>query len=164
MSTISRAQFLRGDWRGKKPDIRPPWALPEPEFSSACDGCGKCVTACKEKIISISFRKLPELNFSQAGCTYCGECSAVCAPGALHHKHQPGELPWQLKAVINDKCLARRGTNCVRCIEECEYDAIVAKPTLGGRINMRVDHSACSGCGMCISTCPVNEISLAYPA
>jgi len=164
MNSISRAQFLRGDWRGRKPDLRPPWALAEPAFSDACDGCGKCVTACEEKIIFISSRKLPLLDFSQGGCTFCGECSSVCETGALQQTHEPGELPWQLQAGISDNCLSKRGTSCVRCIEECEYDAIVARPALGGRTKMQIDHTVCTGCGMCIATCPVNEISLECPA
>lgn len=164
MNSISRAQFLRGDWRGEKPDLRPPWALLEPGFSNACDGCGKCVTACSEKIIFMSLRKLPRLDFSQGGCTFCGECSSECEPGVLQRTHEPGKLPWQLQASISKNCLAKRGTSCVRCIEECEYDAIVSTPALGGRTKMRVDHTACTGCGMCISTCPVDVISLKCPA
>jgi len=164
MNSISRAQFLRGDWRGKKPDLRPPWALAEPDFSDACDGCGKCVTACEEKIVFMSFRKLPLLDFSRGGCTFCGECSVVCETGAIQRAHDPGELPWQLQAGISESCLAKRGTSCVRCVEECEYDAILARPALGGRTRMQVDHIACTGCGMCIATCPVKEISMECPA
>jgi len=163
MNSISRAQFLRGDWRGQKPDLRPPWALSEPAFSSACDGCGKCVTACEEKIISMSFRKLPLLDFSRGGCTFCGECSTVCETGALKRSLEPGQLPWRLQAGISGACLAKRGTNCVSCIEECEYDAIVARPALGGRMKMHIDAMACTGCGICIKTCPVDAISLNNP-
>jgi len=164
MTLVSRAQFLGGDWRGQKPDFKPPWALAEPAFSNACDACGKCVPACNERIIFISRSGIPSLNFLKSGCTFCGECSAVCETGALLRTHEPGELPWQLQAVISESCLAKRGTSCVRCIEECEYDAIVASPLLGGRTRMQVDTTACTGCGMCVATCPVNVISLHYPA
>jgi len=57
-----------------------------------------------------------------------------------------------------------RGTFCMHCIEDCEYDAIVAKPALGGRVSMRVDPKACTGCGVCIGKCPVNAIALANKA
>lgn len=163
MNSISRAQFLRGDWQGQKPDLRPPWSLAEPAFSDACDGCGKCVTACKENIVFMSFRKLPLLSFLDGGCTFCGECSAVCDTGALQRTPKPGELPWRLKAEISVSCLAKQGTSCVRCIEECEYDAIVARPALGGKTNLQIDASVCTGCGMCISTCPVDSIQLKLP-
>ena len=163
MNSISRAQFLRGDWHGKKPDLRPPWALAEPAFSNACNGCGKCVTVCEEKIIFISIRKLPSLDFSRGGCTFCGECTHVCETGALLPTQKPDGLPWQLKARIDDYCLAKHGTSCVRCIEECEHDAIVAKPMLGGRSKMQIDNLVCTGCGMCVGICPVNAVSMERP-
>lgn len=163
MNSISRAQFLRGDWRGQKPDLRPPWALAEPAFSSACDGCGECVSACEEKIILMSFRKLPVLDFSKGGCTFCGECVTACETGALKRSQEPDQLPWRLQAGISDACLAKRGTLCVSCIEECEYDAIVARPALGGRMKMHIDAIACTGCGICIKTCPVDAILLNNP-
>jgi len=160
MKHVSRAQFLRGDWRGQHPDLRPPWALAEPGFSDTCDGCGKCVAACGEKIIFMSFRKLPLLDFTTGGCTFCGDCAAVCDSGALQHAHEIGQLPWPLQAEISAACLAKRGTACVRCVEVCEYDAIVAMPALGGRTEMHIDAMACTGCGMCIATCPVNAMAL----
>ncbi len=160
MKHLSRAQFLRGDWRGQHPDLRPPWALAEPGFSNTCDGCGKCVTACGEKIIFMSFRKLPLLDFTIGGCTFCGDCAAVCDSGALQHTHETGQLPWPLQADISAACLAKRGTACVRCIEACEVTAIVATPALGGCTDMRIDAAACTGCGMCVATCPTSAISL----
>lgn len=163
MNSVSRAQFLRGDWQGQKPDFRPPWALAGCAFSSACDGCNKCVIACKEKIIFMTARKLPQLDFSRGGCTFCGECSSVCETGALQPSHEPGQLPWRLQAGISDACLAKRGTSCVSCIEACEYDAIIARPALGGRMKMHIDVMACTGCGICIRPCPVDAISLNNP-
>ena len=163
MNSISRAQFLRGDWQGQKPDLRPPWALSEPAFSDSCDGCGKCVTACKEKIMFMSFRKLPYLSFIEGGCTFCGDCSSVCETGALQRTPQPGDLPWQLKAEVSISCLATQGINCMRCLEECEYDAVVTRPALGGKTSIQIDEGVCTGCGMCVSPCPVDAIHLKLP-
>ncbi|MCP4047714.1 MAG: ferredoxin-type protein NapF [Gammaproteobacteria bacterium] len=160
MKSISRAQFFRGDWHGKRPVLRPPWALSEPFFSDTCDGCGNCVTACEEEIIFISYRKLPQLNFSQGGCTFCNKCTEVCEAGALNRFHEPGERPWPLVAVISNMCLAKRGTSCVRCVEECEHNAITARLALGGRSKMQINPQTCTGCGMCISTCPVEALTL----
>jgi len=159
MNLISRAQFLCGDWRGRDPYLRPPWALNEPDFSDICDGCGDCATACETSIILISSRKLPELNFSNGGCTFCGRCIEACETGALQRDHTSMECPWLQRATINDICLAKRGIGCIRCIEECEYDAIISRPAVGGKAEMEIRSSICTGCGMCYATCPANAIS-----
>lgn len=160
MNAIPRMQLQRGDLRGRKSDLRPPWALSEPAFSIACNGCGECVTACEQKIIFLSPNKLPRLNFSRGGCTFCGECSSACETGAIKRAHEPGELPWTVQAGITDSCLEKRGANCMRCFEECEYDAIVARQSSGGQRKVQIDKLVCTGCGMCIATCPVDEITL----
>jgi len=160
MSSISRAQFLRGDWRSKKPDLRPPWSMPEPMFSDTCNGCGDCVTACSQEIISLSARKRPRLDFSQQGCTFCGDCVAACEPGALQNSTDAENQPLQILAAIDNNCLSKRGTYCERCIEECEHQAIVAKPAMRGRFDLWVEADLCTGCGFCVSGCPVDSISL----
>ncbi len=163
MNSISRIQFLRGDWLGKYPETRPPWALPEPAFSTLCDGCAKCERECEQKIIFISDSNLPQLDFSRSGCTFCAKCVEACETGALHQSPQDDSQPWQLQAELNNTCLAKNGINCARCIEECEHQAIVSKPTLAGRAIMQINETVCTGCGMCIKTCPVSAISLQKP-
>lgn len=160
MGSISRAQFLRGDWHGKKPDLLPPWALPEPVFSNLCNGCGECVTACGQEIITFSSRKRPRLDFNQQGCTFCGDCADVCEPGALQRSTETDHQPLQILAAIDNNCMSKRGTYCVRCIEECEHRAIIAKPLPRGRFDLWVEADLCTGCGFCVSGCPVDSISL----
>jgi len=48
----------------------------------------------------------------------------------------------------------------MRCFEECEYDAIVARSAPGGTKSFEIDKLVCTGCGMCIATCPTDEITL----
>jgi anaerobic sulfite reductase subunit C len=48
----------------------------------ACSRCGECVTACKEKAISLSHEdEMPGIDNSL--CLACGRCVAVCPTGTL---------------------------------------------------------------------------------
>jgi ferredoxin-type protein NapF len=165
MNTISRAQFLRGDWRGHKPELRPPWALSDDLFVEVCDGCGDCVDGCPQHILRLA-RCLPLVDFSQGECTFCGDCSTTCPRGAFDRPNESfladSRRPWTYSASISGNCLAVNGTSCVRCIESCAQEAIVARPALRGRLEIRVDDSACNGCGACIAGCPVNAIQMHF--
>ena len=158
MAMISRAQFLRGDWRGDKPALHPPWAMAAGRFTAACDGCGDCVEACSQLILRLSARGLPRVDFTRGECTFCEDCVASCPTGAL--RKDGNRRPWQLAARIADRCLAMNGTSCMRCIESCALDAIVSRPALRGRLKLSVTEAACSGCGACFAACPVKAISI----
>jgi ferredoxin-type protein NapF len=160
MKLISRAQFLRGDWAGNKQVTHPPWALAGGRFADACDSCGDCVTACPQNILKQSARGLPQVSFLHGECTFCGDCAAACPTGALNRDSNKIELAWQLTAQISDECLALNGTTCVRCIESCAVEAIVARPSLRGQSHLQVMAETCNGCGACYAGCPVNAITL----
>ncbi len=163
MNTISRAQFLRGNWRGHKPELRPPWALKEDLFAQACDGCGACIDDCPQHILHLA-RGLPRIDFSKGECTFCGACSDACPRGALDRvdgsDSAKKQTPWPYFARISADCLALNGTSCVRCIESCAPEAIIARPMLGGRLQINIDDASCNACGACVAGCPVNAIKI----
>jgi ferredoxin-type protein NapF len=163
MNTISRAQFLRGNWRGHKSELRPPWALNEASFIEACDGCGDCIENCPHQILLMS-RGFPQVDFSKGECTFCGDCSDACPRGALERPtgQAPADqqFPWNYVASISNVCLAVNGTSCVRCIESCAQEAIIARPRLGGRLAINIDAANCNACGACVAGCPVNAIKI----
>jgi ferredoxin-type protein NapF len=153
-SSISRLQFLRGDFNGKQQPLRPPWAASEAEFLANCERCGECIKACPENILEKGRGSFPQVNFQHGECTFCGFCVEQCPNNTLQRRdNQP---PWQLKAHIEAHCLAKRGIICVTCGESCEVEAIhfqlarVAVP--------EVNLEECNGCGACYQTCPVTAI------
>lgn len=163
MNSISRAQFLRGDWSGHKPDLRPPWAQPEALFVEACDGCGDCVDACPQEILQLE-RALPRVDFSRGECTFCGDCEFACQRGALKRPAvtlaSDERAPWPHRAMISGDCLAAKGTYCVRCIDSCPEQAITARPALRARLDIQVNDTACNGCGACMAGCPAGAIHM----
>jgi len=113
--TISRRQFLRGDFRSRRPMLRPPWAMAEAQFLSRCDGCGNCREACMQHIIVLTDGGYPQIDFLNGECTLCGDCARACDEGAL--AWSPQATPWQVKAVVMSECLTRRGVVCRSCGE-----------------------------------------------
>jgi len=154
--TISRAQFLRGDFSGRRQPLRPPWHVNDVEFLADCDRCGQCVAACPEHILQSDQYGLPAINFQQGGCTFCGACAQHCPTGALRYDAE--RAPWTLRAVIADNCLAFQGVVCNRCAEECEVRAIRLRLVVGGVALPQLTTEQCTGCGACVRVCPATAI------
>lgn len=152
----TRRAFLRGRSRVELP-LRPPWALEEPAFLVACNGCGDCVTACPEHVLARGEGGYPIFDPSLGECLFCEACVTACEPGALDAaKHDP---PWRLKAMVAPSCLAKNGVTCFSCRDACGEMAILFRPARGGAVP-EIDTARCTGCGACVNPCPVSAISL----
>jgi MauM/NapG family ferredoxin protein len=145
--------------------IRPPGAIPEPEFLAACVRCGLCVRSCLTHTLQPAGMEsglllwgTPVHVMRLAGCEQqCNLCGTVCPTGAIR------DLPLRERqhakvgtAVISQsRCVAwRRDQLCLLCDESCPYNAIVFR-TVDGHKRPFVDESRCNGCGMCEHVCPV---------
>lgn len=159
MTDISRRQFLRGDFSGKKAVIRPPWALAETAFTAACTRCCDCVNACPQHILVVDRNGQPTVDFDRGECTFCGKCAEACQPRALQKKQ--GEAPWQLKAHIGNGCIARNNVVCRACGDACPVQAIRFRPAVMAAAQPEIEAEKCTGCGACFAPCPVSAIRLA---
>jgi ferredoxin-type protein NapF len=157
-TSISRGQFLRGDFRGRQTPIRPPWALSESQFVELCTRCGSCGDACPHQIVATGSGGFPKIDFSRGECTFCGECVAACRDGAL--SQAGGRRPWRHAAAMNDRCLALGRIVCRSCADVCEAGAIRFRLRPGGVPTPRVEVELCSGCGACFGVCPVGAIEM----
>lgn len=161
--TISRMQFLRGDFGGVEKTLRPPWAVNESLFIRLCNSCGDCITSCPTSILIKGRAGFPVVDFSKGECEFCGQCVAACHTGALERTQFPDEVPWLLKAVIGDRCITYQGVVCRSCVEQCDAHAIMFQLSAGRVPQPQLADARCTGCGACVSICPVNAISIVNP-
>jgi MauM/NapG family ferredoxin protein len=151
--------------------IRPPGALPEPEFLARCVRCGECMKACATNTLQPVWLKagieglfspvmVPRLAACAINCTVCGH---VCPTGAIR------ELPLIEKqhakvgtaSVDRRSCLAwEQDKKCLVCDECCPYNAVTFKPVPDRRNGVPfVEANKCTGCGWCETKCPVEGTS-----
>ncbi len=162
-NVISRAQFLRGDFRGERRPTRPPWSVDEETFVSRCSRCGDCRSACETGVLIKGRGGFPVIDFSRGECTFCTACADACPEGVIAPRSEES-APWDLIAHIGDNCLARQGVVCRTCGEQCDYSAIRFRMVVGGVGLPQFDAAACHGCGACVAPCPVGAVAVRKPA
>jgi ferredoxin-type protein NapF len=135
--------------------LYPPWSVAGKDFRALCDGCGKCVAACGNRIIVIGEDSFPVIDFTQGCCTFCGDCARSCPTEAL--QFDADKAPWHLRVRIAASCLLRSRMLCFSCVEQCEQGAI-RLPQIEGQLPERIA-TQCNGCGACARSCPVGAIS-----
>ncbi len=157
MSELSRRGFfgaIGAKTVGKEIKVRPPYATDETLFGTACPECdGKCATLCEEEIIKIGNDKIPYLDFSKNGCTYCEACIDACEPNVLH------DASIRIQATIRiyeSKCMSWHNVMCFSCKEPCLDDAII----FDGLFKPVIDVEKCTACGFCLDKCPSNAIEI----
>ena len=158
--------------------IRPPGALPEPDFLGACVRCGLCVRDCPYDTLRLS--KLgepvatgtPYFIARQVPCEMCEDipCVKACPTGALDHGLTDIDDARMGLAVLVDQetCIAFQGLRCEVCYNVCPVrdKAITLERQHNPRSGMHaffipVVHSdACTGCGKCERACVMEEAAI----
>ncbi|NRT54986.1 4Fe-4S dicluster domain-containing protein [Sphaerotilus uruguayifluvii] len=72
----------------------------------------------------------------------------------------PGPPTTPLRLHIGAACLMRHRVECRLCAEACDTRAVRVVPAVGGVAQLRLDPSACTGCGDCVAPCPVGAALL----
>lgn len=159
MSGVSRRQLFTGISPSAVLPTRPPWARESNTFSQNCDGCGDCIERCPTQILKKGNKGKPWIDFSAGECEFCMECALICKRDAFNPPQKLDSPVWNLAAVIATECLAYNQVICRSCKEQCEPE-VIQFITIAGRTPMPRVNPGCTGCGACVSVCPVKAISI----
>ncbi len=158
-STSRRALFKSIAQGSAKPlpvaRLRPPGALIEASFLDVCERCDDCISACPEHVIKRGDGGFPELDFKTGGCTRCTKCIAACESGALAGEDSVVLGQW----TVNARCLPTNNVTCQSCKDACDAQAI-SFPYTSSNPTPLIDLNSCTGCGECVSVCPVDAIAI----
>lgn len=123
-----------------------------------CNECfGECTSVCKEEIIIKKVGIPPYLNFNTSGCVFCKKCAQVCYETYGEESVLDPSLEDKIQAYARIdvlSCLAYHQVICSSCRDRCK-DAI----KFSGMFYPEVLET-CTGCGLCVSACPKDSISI----
>jgi MauM/NapG family ferredoxin protein len=147
--------------------IRPPGALPEPEFQARCVRCGQCMKGCLTNTLQpvwfeagLSGLWSPKITARLAGCEQnCNACGHLCPTGAIRPLGMEEKVYAKVGTarIIQSRCIAwEQDRKCLICDEICPYNAISSRFAPGHPVTVPfIDENRCNGCGYCENKCPV---------
>jgi len=158
--------------------LRPPGALAEDDFLSACVRCGLCVRDCPYDTLLLApvggevAGGTPYFKARSIPCEMCEDipCVKACPTGALNHKLTDIHDARMGLAVLSDHetCLNYLGLRCDVCYRVCPV--IDKAITLESIHNPRSDRHAlllptvhsdhCTGCGKCEAACVLPDAAI----
>ena len=140
--------------------VRPPGALPEMAFLTACTRCDACVSVCPaDAILKVGPRGglaagTPYLEPDRIPCIACPDmpCAVACPTDAL-------EVPaggWQGQRLGRvefhpDRCITFEGKPCGVCVTACPVGETALSLDDDGRPVLKAE--GCVGCGACVREC-----------
>ncbi len=136
--------------------LRPPGALPEPDFLAACIRCYRCQDACEPGAIQFYTEEhgqhyhTPYVDPARAGCTLCMKCGPACPTGALPTLTDMSEADMGSVELREDLCLSFKAKRIRR--EQAVLMELGRDPTeAGGPLERR------GPCGECFMVCPLRN-------
>ncbi|MEP6757219.1 MAG: 4Fe-4S dicluster domain-containing protein [Chthonomonadales bacterium] len=117
--------------------MRPPGALPEKEFLSACTRCAECMKVCPTNALQPALFEtglegiwtpmlVPSVGPCAEKCTSCGDVCPTHAIRPFSWQDKRYKIKMGLANVNQSTCVAwNGGRDCVVCAEVCPYSAVV---------------------------------------
>ena len=143
--------------------LRPPGALEEEAFLSACTRCFKCGNACPNDCIhffglegGLEEAFTPYIVARERACILCGECADACPTGALQpflatREGWAESVDMGVARVNEAMCYSFNGRTCGACYRACPLAGSAMK--IGIFETPLVQPENCVGCGLCEQAC-----------
>jgi ferredoxin-type protein NapG len=175
IGAVALEQFTRQAKATAARALRPPGALPEDKFLSACVKCGLCVRACPYDTLRLATWGdqaavgTPFFVARETPCFMCEDvpCARACPTGALQSDIVNIRAANMGVAVLVDHetCLNYKGMHCSICYRSCpirEEAITLERQTIDGRPMLipTVHSGKCTGCGTCEKQCVLEEAAI----
>jgi ferredoxin-type protein NapF len=117
--------------------MRPPGALPEQQFLSACTRCAECMRVCPTNALQPSFLEtgwegiwtpllVPSIGPCAEKCSACGDVCPTHAIRPFTWQDKRYKIKMGLANVDHNTCVAwNGGRDCIVCAEVCPYSAVI---------------------------------------
>lgn len=155
----------------RKRYVRPPGALSEVAFLTACTRCGACTDACPPRAIrSASSAEgfaagTPYLEVELQPCVVCTEmpCAVSCPTGALTVPLEKwAGYKLNVLELVPERCVTFSGVKCQACADACPVGATAL--AMDGDGHPVIKAEGCVGCGVCVRACITSPSSfMLYP-
>ncbi len=160
---LARTDPATGKTHGRL--IRPPGAIPEPQYLNRCIRCGECMKVCitntlQPTLLEAGLEGLwtPKMHMRLAPCEQqCNLCGQVCPTQAIRplDLHERRHAKVGTAILKRESCLVwEQDRLCLVCDEICPYDAIIFR-WVDGLKRPFVLENRCNGCGQCEAVCPI---------
>lgn len=146
---------------------RPPGAIDEIAFLTACTRCAKCVEVCPpHAIVQATSRAgfaagTPMIDPTRQPCIVCPDipCAAACPTGALiPPPHGWTDYHMATLELDLERCIAFHDVECGVCARACPVGEAALALDDQGRPVLKAE--GCVGCGVCVQACVTTPSSL----
>lgn len=145
--------------------LRPPGAIDEISFAAQCTKCNACIEACPPNtlvrltgVFGKAF-ETPVIEPNLGGCTMCTDrpCATACVDEGVDILDAMLPMKMGHALIHRSACRSKIGQECSLCLDVCPIRGAIEHDW---RKIPAVDNDLCTGCGLCVHSCPVEPIAI----